>query len=64
VCGFFPKRVKNESIVPPVSVDPSESSMLVISSREIVLVSSVSYCFRYCRQKRCRSSEYGWYLAL
>jgi hypothetical protein len=46
--GSFPKRVKNESTVLPDSVDPRESSMLVISTCDSVLVSSTSYCCFEC----------------
>lgn len=45
-------RVKKVSIVCAESVEPRESSMDVSSTWEMVEVSSVSYCLRYCAQNR------------
>lgn len=49
-------RVKKVSMVCAESVEPRESSIDVSSTWEMVEVSSVSYCLRYCAQNRWRSS--------
>jgi len=48
--GSLSKRVKKELIVWDERVEPKESSIEVISSRDISPDSSASYCLRYWRQ--------------